>query len=40
MHLPTHGAETCSDLWFLVRGDMDLQVGQRVKVIELLPMLS
>jgi hypothetical protein len=39
-HLPADGPETCGDLGFLVRGDVNLQVGQGVEVVELAPVLS
>jgi hypothetical protein len=39
LHLPTNGPESCGDLGFLVRGHVNLQVGQGVEVVELPPVL-
>jgi hypothetical protein len=38
-YLPAHGAQARGNLWRLVRGDMDLEVGQGMEVVELPPML-
>jgi len=37
--LPTNGPESCGDLGFFVRRDVNLEVGQGVEVVELPPVL-
>jgi hypothetical protein len=38
-YLPADGAKAGGYPWLFVGGDVNLQVGQRVKIIELAPML-